>query len=81
MNLGNLLPSLSGVRKGGQGYVAMCPARDDHNASLSLAEANGRILLRGFRETADELTSELKWNINRLNPNNKSLPRFQTKLP
>ena len=48
MNLGKLLPSLSGVRKGGQGYVAKCPAHDDRKASLALAEANGRILLRGF---------------------------------
>lgn len=48
MNIGQLLPSLSGVRKGGQGYVAMCPAHDDRKASLSLAEGDGRILIKCF---------------------------------
>ena len=48
MKLGDLLPNLSGVRKGGQGYVAKCPAHDDRNASLSLAEVPGRVLLKCF---------------------------------
>ncbi len=43
MNLGQLLPSLSGVRKGGVGYVAKCPAHDDQKVGLSLAEGDGRI--------------------------------------
>ncbi len=48
MQLRELLPNLSGVRKGGQGYVAMCPAHDDHKASLSFAEDSGRIRIRCF---------------------------------
>ena len=37
---------LRGLRKVGQAYAALCPAHDDHNASLSIAEGDdGRILL------------------------------------
>ncbi len=46
MKLGELLPNLSGVRKGGQGYVAKCPAHGDQRQSLSLAEISGRILMK-----------------------------------
>lgn len=48
MKLGELLPRLSGVRKGWQGYAAKCPAHDDKVQSLSLAEGDGRILLKCF---------------------------------
>lgn len=38
--------SLRGLRKVGPAYVALCPAHEDRNASLSIAEGHdGRILL------------------------------------
>ena len=46
MHLGQIFPNLSGLRKGGDGYVAKCPAHDDRKASLSIAEVPGRILLK-----------------------------------
>lgn len=48
MNLREILPRLSGVRKGGQGYAAKCPAHDDKKQSLGLAEANGRVLVKCY---------------------------------
>jgi hypothetical protein len=42
-----ILPLLSGVRKGGAGHVAKCPAHDDQNASLSISAGDdGRTLLK-----------------------------------
>ena len=46
MILRELLPRLSGVRKGWQGYAAKCPAHEDRVQSLSLTETNGRILFK-----------------------------------
>ena len=34
--LGFILSRLEGVRKVGNGWVALCPAHDDHNPSLSI---------------------------------------------
>jgi hypothetical protein len=48
MNLREILPRLSGVRKGGQGFAAKCPAHDDQKQSLNLAEANGRVLVKCY---------------------------------
>ena len=48
MILKDLLPKLSGVRKGGTGFVARCPSHDDKKQSLSLAEDSGRILVKCF---------------------------------
>src|SRR5437868_10692182 len=45
MILSELLSHLSGVRKGGNGYVARCPSHDDKRQSLSLTEDAGRILV------------------------------------
>ena len=45
MILKELLSHLSGVRRGGDGYVARCPAHDDKHQSLSLTEDVGRILI------------------------------------
>jgi hypothetical protein len=45
MILSELLKHLSGVRKGGNGYVARCPSHDDKHQSLSLTEDTGRILI------------------------------------
>jgi hypothetical protein len=46
MSLGVLLERLQGVRRTGQAkWLARCPAHDDKNPSLSLAERNGQPLL------------------------------------
>ena len=54
MQLRELLPRLSGVRKGWQGYAAKCPAHDDKRQSLSLSEGDGRILVKCFAGCSTE---------------------------
>src|SRR2546430_2681676 len=44
MNLEELLARLKQVRKCGNGYVALCPAHDDSNPSLSITEKRGKVL-------------------------------------
>ena len=46
--IGNFLGLLEGVRQSGDGYIARCPAHEDHNPSLSIKEAGGKILLHCF---------------------------------
>ena len=48
MNLREILPRLSGVRRGGQGFVAKCPTHNDEKQSLALAEDQGRVLIKCF---------------------------------
>lgn len=40
-----VLSKLSGVKKQGRGFVARCPAHDDHDPSLSIAEGRSGVLL------------------------------------
>ena len=64
MNLNELLPHLSGVRKGWHGYAAKCPAHNDKVQSLSLAEGDGRILVKCFAGCSTEsilATLNLGW--------------------
>ncbi len=60
-----VLPRLTGVRPAARGYLALCPAHDDHHPSLSISEADdGRILLRCWAgcETAAVLAAVgLRW--------------------
>jgi len=56
----NLLDRLQGVRENGDGWMACCPAHDDHTPSLSIANGdNGRALVKCFAgcDTQDVLTS------------------------
>ena len=46
--LNRLLSRLNCVKSNGNGFVAQCPAHDDRNPSLSVREANGKILLKCF---------------------------------
>lgn len=47
MTLDEFLERMEGVRTAGNGYVAVCPAHDDTEASLGITEGDdGRILLR-----------------------------------
>lgn len=46
IDLGTALSRLEGVKKSGRGFIALCPAHSDTNASLSVGEgADGRLLL------------------------------------
>ena len=44
-NAEDFVARLSGVRRSKDGWIARCPAHRDRNPSLSIGEANGRILL------------------------------------
>ena len=49
MGLTDFLERLSAVKANGNGYLACCPAHDDHNPSLSVSEGEaGLILLNCF---------------------------------
>ncbi len=49
MTLPELLPRLDGVKSSGNGqYTALCPCHTDNNASLSVSEKGGKILLHCF---------------------------------
>lgn len=45
MELHSFLGRLSGVKRTGSQYQAKCPAHDDHNASLSVCERDGKLLV------------------------------------
>lgn len=45
MQLKDILPILKGVRTSGSGFIALCPAHDDRNPSLSISESDGKPLL------------------------------------
>lgn len=45
VHLDLVLSKLQGVKKKGRGYVARCPAHDDHDPSLSVAEGRNGVLL------------------------------------
>ena len=46
-DLNEILSKLRSVKPGGNGYVALCPAHDDHDESLSISEGlDGRVLLK-----------------------------------
>jgi hypothetical protein len=50
LELAPILFTLEGVRRGAGGWVARCPAHDDHSPSLSIGSGqDGRILLHCFR--------------------------------
>lgn len=45
MTVETLLARLSGVRRSGGGWQALCPAHEDRNPSLSVTAREGKILL------------------------------------
>ena len=45
MELEKFLGHLQGVKRSGRRIMALCPAHDDHNPSLSVCEKDGRILV------------------------------------
>src|SRR6185437_13688233 len=46
--LKDILPYLQKVRPSGKGYTALCPAHPDKNASFSIREENGKVLVHCF---------------------------------
>jgi transposase len=79
MQLTKLLPKLSGVRKGGNGYVARCPSHDDKHQSLSLSESDGRILINCFAGcTAKEIANKLGLSFSDLFDKRITKPGFYT---
>jgi len=48
MNLNAILGRLQGVRRNGNGWIAVCPAHQDRNPSLSIRNEDGKILLHCF---------------------------------
>jgi archaellum biogenesis ATPase FlaH len=44
----DVLPKLSKVKENSNGWIACCPAHDDKNPSLSIAEKDGKILFKCF---------------------------------
>ncbi len=49
MNTADFLRRLDGVKRSGKGWMARCPAHDDHNPSLSITEtSDGKTLLKCF---------------------------------
>jgi hypothetical protein len=46
--LENILSRLRRVRRSGKGWVALCPAHDDHHPSLSLTQNSSRTLVHCF---------------------------------
>ncbi len=54
MLLRDFTPRLKGVRRGGRGIAANCPAHDDKHQSLSVCEGEGRILVKCFAGCSTE---------------------------
>lgn len=59
MELPEFLSKLSGVKSNGDGYTAHCPAHEDKRNSLSVAENDGRLLIKCFAgcETKDVVSA------------------------
>lgn len=43
-----VLSALNGVKRCGRGWMALCPAHEDREQSLSIADAGGKVLLHCF---------------------------------
>ena len=60
MHVKDLLNRLDGVRRGGSGWTARCPAHDDKRSSLAVAEADDKLLLHCFAGcTVEQITASL----------------------
>jgi hypothetical protein len=61
MKAEEILVRLAGVRPSGVGWMACCPAHEDRNPSLSIREANGKLLLHCFANcTTEAICAALK---------------------
>lgn len=48
MAVNEILTRLDKVRKGGTGWIALCPSHDDSTRSLSVTEKDGKVLMKCF---------------------------------
>ena len=71
-SLESVIDSLDGVRKQGSGYIALCPAHEDHHRSLSVSAGDGgRVLLKCHAGCEfGEIVSALKLKASDLFPDN-----------
>jgi rhodanese-related sulfurtransferase len=61
MDIDTIARGLKGATKSGQGYVAPCPAHDDHKPSLKISEKDGKILVYCHAGcTQDQVVGALK---------------------
>jgi hypothetical protein len=76
VNIGQVLEILHGIHKTRRGWVACCPAHDDHSPSLSVAVGdNGRVLLKCWAGcTFQEIVAALGFEPSDLSPG-KTRPR------
>lgn len=74
MNLESILNQLNKVRPNGNGYMACCPAHDDHSPSLTVSEGDDeRILLKCFAGCETEaIVSALGLSLSDLFPPKKT---------
>jgi len=66
------------ARRSGGGWMAKCPAHDDNNPSLSIRDADGKVLLHchagcGQREVIEALKGNGLWAERPAKPRRKSL--------
>jgi 5S rRNA maturation endonuclease (ribonuclease M5) len=54
MRIDDILSRLEGARPKGSGWIALCSAHEDRNASLSIHEHDGKILLKCFAGCSTE---------------------------
>ena len=67
-----LLARLSGVRRSGSGWQALCPAHEDRNPSLSIGVGNGKILVHCHAGcSVESICAALKIKISNLFPHSR----------
>ncbi|MFN8113159.1 MAG: DNA-primase RepB domain-containing protein [Solirubrobacterales bacterium] len=77
-----VMDHLEGVKPTATGWTALCPAHDDHNPSLSVAEGeDGRCLIHCFAGcSADDVVAELGLRIEDLFPDTAQGRKTSTRL-
>ncbi len=76
MSLETILWRLKGVRRSGNGWMALCPAHEDKNASLSVREENGKVLVHCHGGCALEaICASIRIEISDLFSDNGPAPR------
>jgi len=69
------------ARRSGPGWMAKCPAHDDHNPSLSIRDADGKVLLHchagcGQRDVIDALKAKGLWAERPAKPRRKIIATY-----
>jgi len=81
MNAGSIARALK-ARRSSTGWMAKCPAHDDHNPSLSIREVDGKVLIHchagcGQRAVIDALKAKGLWEERPQKPERPHKPRRQ----